>query len=178
MSVHARACMLTHVDMHARACLQGVISIKTLTKLDRLRKGGVRLVLITGARLSTFLTRMAFLPAADAYVCENGGRIFYPNAAAPVAFPIGEDMNWRQRHNETGEASCNACWVGRLMYLHHKCIGKTASKAESAFEETIQAARMVGLKYVLFTYLLDCHCNSYGHGYPLAFHLCFVLPSV
>ncbi|KAL3148732.1 hypothetical protein ABBQ38_014143 [Trebouxia sp. C0009 RCD-2024] len=80
---------------------QGVISIKTLTKLDRLRKGGVRLVLITGARLSTFLTRMAFLPAADAYVCENGGRIFYPNAAAPVAFPIGEDMNWRQRHNET-----------------------------------------------------------------------------
>ena len=28
--------------------LQGVISIKTLTELDRMRKGGVKLVLITG----------------------------------------------------------------------------------------------------------------------------------
>ena len=90
--------------LHSRACLQGVISVKTLTELDRMRNGGVRLVLITGARLSTLLTRMAFLPAADAYVCENGGRIYYPNDVLPVALPIAEDMGWRERHNGTGKA--------------------------------------------------------------------------
>lgn len=85
--------------MHA---LQGVISVKTLTELERMRKGGVKLVLITGARLSTMLTRMAFLPAADAYVCENGGRIYYPEATLTVALPIAEDMDWRRKHNATG----------------------------------------------------------------------------
>lgn len=78
---------------------QGVISINTLTELARMRKGGVKLVLITGARLSTLLMRMAFLPAADAYVCENGGRIFYPDPSLTVALPISEDMDWRKTHN-------------------------------------------------------------------------------
>lgn len=125
--------------------LQGVISVKTLTELERMRRGGVKLVLITGqkvqlmivvlqldlqllytrgqvrekshcadhrgssalgcntgARLSTMLTRMAFLPAADAYVCENGGRIYYPEATLTVALPIAEDMEWRRKHNATG----------------------------------------------------------------------------
>ena len=67
-----------------------------------MRTGGVKLVLITGARLSTMLTRMAFLPAADAYVCENGGRIYYPEATLTVALPIAEDMEWRRKHNATG----------------------------------------------------------------------------
>lgn len=86
--------------------LQGVISVKTLTELDRMRKGGIKLVLITGARLSTLLTRMAFLPAADAYVCENGGRIYYPAATLAVALPIAEDMEWRRKHNATGLRPC------------------------------------------------------------------------
>ena len=74
-----------------------------------MRRGGVKLVLITGARLSTMLTRMAFLPAADAYVCENGGRIYYPEAALTVALPIAEDMEWRRKHNATGinQARCS-----------------------------------------------------------------------
>lgn len=67
-----------------------------------MRKGGVKLVLITGARLSTMLQRMAFLPAADAYICENGGRIFYPGSSLPLAFPITEDMDWRHKHNAAG----------------------------------------------------------------------------
>lgn len=82
--------------------MQGVISIKTLTELDRMRKGGVKLVLITGARLATLLMRMAFLPAADAYVCENGGRIYYPNSSLAVALSIAEDLDWRKLHNATG----------------------------------------------------------------------------
>ena len=68
-----------------------------------MRKGGVKLVLITGARLATLLMRMAFLPAADAYVCENGGRIYYPGASLAVALPIAEDLDWRKRHNASGE---------------------------------------------------------------------------
>ncbi len=67
-----------------------------------MRKGGVKLVLITGARLATLLTRMAFLPAADAYVCENGGRIYYPDTSLTVALPISEDIAWRKTHNATG----------------------------------------------------------------------------
>jgi hypothetical protein len=40
--------------------------------------------LISGARLSTLLMRLPYLPAADAYVCENGGRIFYPGSDLPT----------------------------------------------------------------------------------------------
>lgn len=67
-----------------------------------MRQGGIKLVLITGARVSTLLQRMAFLPAADAYICENGGRIFYPDNSLPLALPIMEDMEWRNKHNTTG----------------------------------------------------------------------------
>lgn len=67
-----------------------------------MRKGGVQLVLITGARISTLLQRMAYLPTADAYICENGGRIFYPGSSLPLALPITEDMEWRHKHNAAG----------------------------------------------------------------------------
>ena len=67
-----------------------------------MRQGGIKLVLITGARVSTLLQRMAYLPAADAYICENGGRIFYPGSSLPLALPIMEDMEWRNKHNSTG----------------------------------------------------------------------------
>lgn len=59
-------------------------------------------VLITGARTSTLLTRLPFLPAADAYVAENGGRIFYPDTTLPTAMPLAEDTKWRKTHNATG----------------------------------------------------------------------------
>lgn len=96
-------CAVQHgLSITSGRLLQGIISVKTLTELERMRRGGVKLVLITGARLSTMLTRMAFLPAADAYVCENGGRIYYPDATLTVALPIAEDMEWRRTHNATG----------------------------------------------------------------------------
>ena len=59
-------------------------------------------MLITGARTSTLLTRLPFLPAADAYVAENGGRIFYPDTTLPTAMPLAEDSKWRKTHNATG----------------------------------------------------------------------------
>ena len=59
-------------------------------------------VLVTGARTATLLQRLPFLPAADAYVSENGGRIFYPDATLPTACQIAEDARWRARHTPTG----------------------------------------------------------------------------
>ncbi|KAK9838542.1 hypothetical protein WJX81_006152 [Elliptochloris bilobata] len=80
---------------------QGMISIKTLTDLSRMRSAGTMLVLVTGARTATLLQRLPFLPAADAYVCENGGRIFYPDATLPTACQLAEDARWRARHTPT-----------------------------------------------------------------------------
>jgi hydroxymethylpyrimidine pyrophosphatase-like HAD family hydrolase len=52
-----------------------------------LRAAGLRFVIITGARLSTLLMRLPYLPAADAFVCESGGRIFYPGNALATGNP-------------------------------------------------------------------------------------------
>jgi hypothetical protein len=98
----------------------GVISSKTLSQCQDVRREGVKLVLVSGMRSSTLLKRLPFLPRADAYCCEAGGRIFYPvtnsvqqneDAAgltvtpAPYdgvraedleAFGLVEDMDWRR----------------------------------------------------------------------------------
>ena len=75
-----------------------------------LRALGARLVVVTGARAATLLGRLPYLPAADAYICEGGGRIFYPAGGAaapagagqgqglPTAAPLMEDLAWRARH--------------------------------------------------------------------------------
>ena len=59
-------------------------------------------VLITGARTATLLQRLPYLPSADAYVAENGGRIFYPDQTLPTALPLMEDTKWRKTHNPAG----------------------------------------------------------------------------
>lgn len=61
-------------------------------------------MLITGARTSTLLQRLPYLPSADVYVAENGGRIFYPDQTLPTAMPIMEDTKWRKSHTTAGEA--------------------------------------------------------------------------
>jgi hydroxymethylpyrimidine pyrophosphatase-like HAD family hydrolase len=58
---------------------RGVISSKTLLLCQQLRNEGVPFVLVTGARSTTLFQRLPYLPRADAYVSESGGRIFYPN---------------------------------------------------------------------------------------------------
>jgi len=74
------------------------ISEKTLKLVAELRKKGHIFVLISGARSSTFMERLPYLPAADAYVMENGGRIFLPSHPSNTAAPIVEDLVWRQHH--------------------------------------------------------------------------------
>lgn len=101
--------------------MKGVISSKTLAKCRDLRKAGIPLILISGMRTSTLLNRLPYLPKADAYCTEAGGRIFYPidpetveedsdffrtyqpleySGAQPTdleAFGLREDLIWRQR---------------------------------------------------------------------------------
>eukprot|EP00438_Fugacium_kawagutii_P021610 Skav212194 [mRNA] locus=scaffold754:597444:598430:- [translate_table: standard] len=78
---------------------QAFISEKTLKLVAEIRRAGHLFVLISGARSSTFMERLPYLPAADAYVMENGGRIFLPSRdSAETAAPIIEDLEWRRRH--------------------------------------------------------------------------------
>ena len=60
-------------DTHGPSHAQGVISAGTLHRVANLRAQGVKFVVITGARLSTLLMRLPFLPFCDALVCESGG---------------------------------------------------------------------------------------------------------
>lgn len=110
--------------------MRGIISSHTLQLCSDLRAKGVMLVLVTGARTSTLLNRLPYLPKADAYCTESGGRIFYPtnvdcctytennegsnsNQFTPVKYngaktndlqPFGlrEDMVWRDHMGEEG----------------------------------------------------------------------------
>jgi hypothetical protein len=52
--------------------LQGIISGKSIHQTAALRAAGVKFVIVSGARNSTVLQRLPFLPAADAYISENG----------------------------------------------------------------------------------------------------------
>ena len=58
---------------------RGVISRQTLYLCQKLRSvnNGTPLILVSGMRTTTLFQRMPYLPTADAYVCESGGRIFY-----------------------------------------------------------------------------------------------------
>ena len=93
--------------------LRGVISSKTISLAQDIRKNGAKFVLISGMRTSTFLNRLPFLPRADAYCTEAGGRIFYPTTRDDSGFVVKpqkydgcsevdlepfslvEDMQWR-----------------------------------------------------------------------------------
>lgn len=105
---------------------QAVISRKTLDLVSVLK--GVphtKLVLITGARLGVLLQRLPFLPIADAYVCENGGRIFYHCQKEEQSLPWAEDLAWRQQLDLTGvtvaASSCMCCALHAFIIAVTKC---------------------------------------------------------
>lgn len=57
---------------HTIACPQGFISQASLEKAAAVRKQGAAFVIVSGARTSTVLQRLPYLPAADAIIAENG----------------------------------------------------------------------------------------------------------
>ena len=99
--------------------MRAVISHETLRLCREIRQNkGRQMVLVSGMRTSTLLNRLPYLPRADAYCSEAGGRIFYPIDAddndrsdvliRPMPFPgataadlkpfsLREDLEWRSR---------------------------------------------------------------------------------
>eukprot|EP01082_Thalassiosira_pseudonana_P003932 g2661.t1 g2661 contig12:565928-567211(+) len=88
---------------------RGVISTRTLQLCHRLRhgvtttsegsfdnqqqraiNGGVALILVSGMRTTTLFQRLPYLPRADAYVSESGGRIFYPRLVSNEQASVGD----------------------------------------------------------------------------------------
>jgi len=134
--------------------IRGVISSQTLSTCQKLRmEKNVKLVLITGARTSTLLNRLPYLPRADVYVSEGGGRIFYPTNVdsccitngeeeekfvyTPVhykgaqdleSFGLVEDMEWREHMISEGVGSDDA-YAGNEI-LSKRCDGNTSDEEE------------------------------------------------
>ena len=54
-----------------------------------LRAQGIKFVVITGARLSTLLMRLPYLPACDAFVCESGARHMPYTVELRASSPLG-----------------------------------------------------------------------------------------
>eukprot|EP00522_Entomoneis_paludosa_P001255 CAMPEP_0172472604 /NCGR_PEP_ID=MMETSP1065-20121228/68426_1 /TAXON_ID=265537 /ORGANISM="Amphiprora paludosa, Strain CCMP125" /LENGTH=409 /DNA_ID=CAMNT_0013230751 /DNA_START=115 /DNA_END=1344 /DNA_ORIENTATION=+ len=101
--------------------MQGIISSRTMQLCRSIRKDqSTKFVLVSGMRTHTLLKRLPFLPRADAYCSEAGGRIFYPiedgnstdGKAAPCfksvefdgatpedleSYGLVEDLEWRKR---------------------------------------------------------------------------------
>ncbi len=87
---------------------------------------------VTGARLSTLLMRMPYLPAADALVCENGKALLVSRSkkASAPARSLGKHMAWDimpVRHighmmRLTFDASCACqlcCYTLALLLVHN-----------------------------------------------------------
>ncbi|KAL3907718.1 MAG: hypothetical protein SGILL_008759 [Bacillariaceae sp.] len=76
--------------------MRGIVSSKTLRicrDLRQQRNGNTKLVLVSGMRTSTLLNRLPFLPRADAYCTEAGGRIFYPSPVEEKSDDENDDGN-------------------------------------------------------------------------------------
>jgi len=78
--------------------LRGSVSETTLHLLQRLRRSGHRVALVTGMRTTTFFSRLPFLPLCDAHAIENGGRIFFHEPERNTAACLCEDEAWRASH--------------------------------------------------------------------------------
>lgn len=112
---------------------KALISMETLKLAKKVRASGAKVVLVSGTRYSTLVNRLPFLPRADAYVIENGGRIFYPRKdgdgkaaaaggeeeeesavgdptlTAHAVSALTEDLKWREiLEDATGSASQDA----------------------------------------------------------------------
>ena len=99
----------------------GIISVETLRLCQEIRRNKVKLVLVSGMRTSTLITRLPYLPKADAYCSEAGGRIFFVDNTSCQGesfhvdpkpydgaleedlepFSLVEDLKWRKRMEES-----------------------------------------------------------------------------
>eukprot|EP00775_Hariotina_reticulata_P006674 gene6674-6898_t len=87
---------LVHYLSSPQQLQEGIISVASIQKAAALRKMGAAFVIVSGARTATVLQRLPYLPAADAVIAENGGRIWYPDPAGLTMCPLQEDLPWRE----------------------------------------------------------------------------------
>ncbi len=106
--------------------LVGVISAKTLSLVDEIRnQNNVKFVLISGMRTSTLLQRLPYLPRADAYCSENGGRIFYPIDASEEDEDATKKIIRSIDENEDGDGGGDDIfWIQPKRYKHEGNGGK------------------------------------------------------
>jgi hypothetical protein len=148
--------------------MKGVISSKALRQCQDVRRQGVKLVLVSGMRSSTLLKRLPYLPRADAYCCEAGGRIFYPiqqnkdaagHTVTPAsydgaraqdmeAFGLVEDMDWR-REMERIDAAGKGGFVSNELGDDNKQAPMSIEAREGSLWEF--ARRLLADGYVLDT---------------------------
>mmetsp|Transcript_599 Transcript_599/g.1926 ORF Transcript_599/g.1926 Transcript_599/m.1926 type:complete len:420 (+) Transcript_599:589-1848(+) len=83
----------------------GYISKQTLFNIREIRKAGGYFVLVSGGRSSTCTQRLPYLPAADAYVMENGGRLFMQTGENLVNADLTENIEWRNQFLKTAGCS-------------------------------------------------------------------------
>ena len=163
--------------------LRGVISSQTLQLCQKLRMDkNVKLVLITGARTSTLLNRLPYLPRADVYVSEGGGRIFYPinvdnccvsdeefvythvdykGAQDLSSFSLVEDMIWRE-HMIRGGVGSDDAYAGNDI-LSKRCDGSTSEEeclidydTTAGFPiDTIPIEQRTGILWEYATHLIE-----------------------
>ena len=110
-----------------------------------MRSEGRRFVIITGARTLTTLQRLPYLPAADAVVTENGGRIFLLNTRGLSACPFHEDFEWRKRHGAAGggaeqEALAPEARQGPL-WDAYRALAQLGWQPDAAFYSTLVRVR-------------------------------------
>ena len=98
---------------------RGIISSQTLCLVREVRQS-TKFALVSGMRTTTLFSRLPYLPKADAYCTEGGGRIFYPSdditkdslvitpekfdgatAEDMKPFALVEDVAWRKRMEQT-----------------------------------------------------------------------------
>jgi hypothetical protein len=77
------------------------ISTAVMHAIARHRRSGIPFVLISGARSTTVLARLPWLPQADAVVAENGGKIWLADGEWPSPLPLREDIAWTNTHRPT-----------------------------------------------------------------------------
>ena len=145
--------------------MRGVISSKTLKLCQDLRrKQNTKLTLVSGMRTSTLLKRLPYLPKADAYASEAGGRIFYPvndlnryngTVIKPIHFdgateeeisPFGlvEDLHWRQEMSRESAAG-NDGYVGDVFDIFVNSLNEVESSSSQIKDVSNRKGSLWGL---------------------------------
>lgn len=127
------------------------ISLETLRLAAQVRSKGTKLVLVSGTRYSTFAKRLPYLPRADAYVIENGGRVFYPEEKEK---DVGDEKDGAGQDEHEGDNGHDTTKVGGRNVFSTLALQSSRSP---------QRWRTFAAHGVAFRACTTCTCWSYTH---------------